>query len=274
MNDLIRRLQPQAIAADGTASPNYARLVGSESGYAPYPVWSTVDAPAQDGSGDMMGKVFCPAECVLSLLPLPLPFCSPPPPSRPPTPSILCRADTPVAEQDAWFWKPTTTYRPLQELYSVYKNTVGANSVLELGVLPDDTGSIPADQMAVLQGLGDYIRTCHSPQAALASTNGTAASLHMAFPAALVDRVILQEDMALGQLVQGFTVEVNAAGGWAKHTVVVAEGTAIGNKRILYFSTGPILAEGLTVTATALYPGVTEANFKNVAAYSPCALEK
>ena len=62
MNDLIKRLQPQAIAADGTAPPNFARLIGGESGYAPMPVWSTVNRPAEDGSGDMMGSVFCPAE--------------------------------------------------------------------------------------------------------------------------------------------------------------------------------------------------------------------
>jgi alpha-L-fucosidase len=208
-------------------------------------VWSTTDAAAKDGSGDMMGSLFCPAE-----------------------------ADTPVAAKDAWFWKPQQMYRPLPELYSVYKNTVGANSLLELGVLPDDTGAIPADQMAALQGLGDYIRACHSPQAALAAGNGTTATLHLTFPAALVNRVILQEDLSRGQLVQGFTVQVDAAGGWAKHVVTVAEGTAIGNKRILYFSSGAILAEGVYVTVTALYPGFTEANFKNVAVYSPCALEQ
>lgn len=49
----------------------------------------------------------------------------------------------------------------MDELKAVYLNTVGANSLLELGVLPDNTGSIPADQMAVLQALGDYIRQCH-----------------------------------------------------------------------------------------------------------------
>ncbi len=92
----------------------------------------------------------------------------------------------------AWFWKPGQQYRPIAELKSVYKNTVGANSVLELGVLPDDTGAIPADQMAVLQGLGDYIRNCHSPAAAVAAGNGTAASLTVDFPLTLVNRVIIQ----------------------------------------------------------------------------------
>ena len=98
MNALIQRLQPQAIAADGTQAPNVARLVGGESGYAPYPVWSTTNRPAEDGSGDMMGAYFCPAECVAtskrrlcSCLPGCLPgccalACAPLLLSRPPTP--------------------------------------------------------------------------------------------------------------------------------------------------------------------------------------------
>ena len=77
MNSLIAELQPNAIQADGSQLPNVARLVGSESGFAPYPVWSTTNGPAQDGSGDPTGATFCPAE-----------------------------ADPPIALNDAWFWKP------------------------------------------------------------------------------------------------------------------------------------------------------------------------
>jgi alpha-L-fucosidase len=246
MNDLIKRLQPQAIAADGTAPPNFARLVGAESGFAPYPVWSTAKAAATDGSGDPSGLVFCPAE-----------------------------ADTPVAENDAWFWKPGQAYRPLQELQSVYKNTVGANSLLELGVLPDNTGNIPADQMSVLQGLGDYIRACHSPEAAVAATNGTGASLTLTFSTPqYINRVIIQEDLSQGQLVQAFSIQALSTSGYSRKPILVATGTAIGHKRILYFMSGPILTSGLTITADTLYPGFTEANWRNFAAYTPCTLEQ
>ena len=242
MNDLITKLQPQAIATDGTQGPNYARLVGRESGYAPYPVWSTTNNAAQDGSGDPMGRLFIPPE-----------------------------ADTPIALSDAWFWKPSTKYRPLDELKAVYLNTVGANSVLELGVLPDDTGVIPADQFAVLQALGDYIRACHSPAAAVASTSGVGASITLNLPnTPTIDRVILMEDLALGQLVQAFTVQVLPPGGYAPAPIEVASGTAIGHKRILYFTSGPIVAQSVIITATTLYPGFTEANWRTVAAYAPC----
>lgn len=51
-----------------------------------------------------------------------------------------------------------------------------------------------------------------SPQAALAATNGTGATISMAFSQAVINRIILQEDLALGQLVMGFTVSVSAPG--------------------------------------------------------------
>lgn len=152
----------------------------------------------------------------------------------------------------------------------MYLNTVGANSVLELGVLPDDTGSIPADQMALLQSFGDWIRRCHSPTAALAATSGVGANISLTFPVAQIDRVILQEDQSQGQLVQAFEVYVDAPGGYAPVPVLVASGTAIGNKRILYFQSGPIAATRLTVFATTLFPSYTQAYWRNVAVYAPC----
>ena len=156
----------------------------------------------------------------------------------------------------------------------MYRNTVGHNALLELGVLPDNTGSIPSDQMAVLQGLGDYIRTCHSNEAAVARGNGTGLSLRVDFPFTFVNRVILQEDLSFGQLVQGFTVEVLPAGGYSPKPVWVAEGTAIGHKRILYFASGGVFARSVIVTATAVHPGANmTAHWRNVAVFAPCAAD-
>lgn len=74
-------------------------------------------------------------------------------------------------------------------------------------------------------------------------------------------------------VIRGFTITVLPEGGYNPKPVWVAEGTAVGNKRILYFAAGPIMAKSLTVTATALYPGFTEAHWHNVAVYAPCAEE-
>ena len=167
----------------------------------------------------------------------------------------------------------SSRYRSLPELYGVYRNTVGNNALLELGVLPDNTGSIPADQMAVLQGLGDYIRTCHSDAAAVARGNGTGVSLRVDFPFAFVNRVILQEDLAFGQLVLAFTVEVLPAGGYNPQPVWVAEGSAIGHKRILYFASGGVYARSVIVTATQMRPGANTTHWRNVAVFAPCAAD-
>ena len=155
----------------------------------------------------------------------------------------------------------------------MYRNTVGSNALLELGVLPDNTGSIPSDQMAVLQGLGDYIRECHSNEAAVARGNGTGLSIRVDFSFTNVNRVIIQEDLAFGQLVQGFRVEVLPAGGYNPQPVPVAEGSAVGHKRILYFSSGAVFARSVIVTATLLHPGAdaSGAHWRNVAVFAPCA---
>ena len=90
LNAVIHEMQPTAIVTCGDAGPNYARLVGAESGFAPYPVWSTNTRPIDSGSGSPTGAFFVPAE-----------------------------ADTPIATKDGWFWKPGQQYRALSELKSV-----------------------------------------------------------------------------------------------------------------------------------------------------------
>jgi len=89
-------------------------------------------------------------------------------------------------------------------------------------VLPDNTGQIPSDQMAVLQELGDWIRRCHSSNVAVASVrNVTGVSASLSFPLTLIDRVILQEDMSFGQLVWEFTVTVSPPGGYSQTQLIV-----------------------------------------------------
>jgi alpha-L-fucosidase len=245
LNALKMQLQPNAIAADGTQLPNVARLVGKESGYAGYPVWSTADAPDEDGAGSPDGAYFVPAE-----------------------------ADTTVSLTDLWFWKPTMQYRALAELKSVYRNTVGANALLEMGVFPDDTGNIPADQFAVLTALGDYVRACHSPAAALASAApARAPGVAVSFASSLIDRVILQEDLTAGENVLSFDVYASAEGGYARVPVLVASGTAVGHKRILYFASGPIVASSVSVNATAWRAGVDAPSWRALRVYAPCAAE-
>jgi hypothetical protein len=264
LDTLIRELQPQAIGIASDLAPNYARLIGDESGFAPYPVWVSPGGGTESGRPD--GSAFQPPE-----------------------------ADTPIATLDEWFFKPATAqrnatrYRSSDELKFVYRNTVGHNSVLELGLLPDNTGFVPADQMAALQRLGDYVRECHSNSAALASGNGTGRAIRIDWPSPrVINRVIIQEDLAFGQLVLEYKIEAVfcagvegapcAFGNACCNTYnreafpfLVGTGTAIGHKRIHYFDSGPVPATGVIVTATQLYPGWTSAHWRNLAAFEPCA---
>jgi alpha-L-fucosidase len=244
LNALKAQLQPQAIAADGTGSLNIARLVGKESGYASYPNWNTADGADEDGAGSPTGALFVPAE-----------------------------ADTTISLTDLWFWKPSMRLRDINELKAVYRNTVGVNALLEMGVFPDDTGNIPADQFALLRGLGDYVTACHSPAAALASAVPTrSTSVNVTFAATVINRIILQEDLTAGETVLAFDVYAGAEGGYAHQPVLVASGTAIGHKRILYFESGPILASSITVTATA-WRGPAPPSWRALRVYAPCAEE-
>ena len=61
--NLFSTLQPHVVAfgaAGLCASP--ARWVGTESGFAPYPCWSTVKSISDDGAGDPNGSLWIPAE--------------------------------------------------------------------------------------------------------------------------------------------------------------------------------------------------------------------
>ena len=59
-----------------------------------------------------------------------------------------------------------------------------------------------------------------------------------------LDRLVLQEFIALGQRVEGWRLEAEMNGAWAP----VAEGTTVGYKRIARFA--PIIATRLRVTIT------------------------
>ena len=65
---LFSSLQPGVVAfgaAGLCASP--ARWIGTESGYAPYPTWSTVRSVSENDAGDPTGGLWIPAETDFTL---------------------------------------------------------------------------------------------------------------------------------------------------------------------------------------------------------------
>eukprot|EP01106_Pelomyxa_sp_JSP_P016986 TRINITY_DN660_c0_g1_i2.p1 TRINITY_DN660_c0_g1~~TRINITY_DN660_c0_g1_i2.p1 ORF type:complete len:250 (+),score=38.98 TRINITY_DN660_c0_g1_i2:440-1189(+) len=235
-------LQPTAVAFNGYGiSQNPLRWVGTESGYAPYPNWST---GPNDGGGDPTSDAWCPAEC-----------------------------DTTLQRLDKWFYDKWVGLRTLSELKDVYDSTVGRNGNLLLDFAPNPDGLIPDNAVTVSTPstaanakprdapltceLGDWIRNCYGKTGTgrIASTSGNATVLILTLPGSLtVDRIIIQEDQAYGQRIRQYELKGLTASG---ATQAIATGTSVGNKRIEVLSTPAAFSQiTLTVTSTTDTPHI------------------
>ena len=239
---LLAKLQPTAMAFNGCdptlgcvgpPGGGNSRWIGTEAGIAPDPTWST---GVSYGAGNPNSTVWDPAEC-----------------------------DTTLQNGDNWFYDPSAGLRSLSELVNVYHATVGRNGNLLLDIAPMPNGSIPADAKLRYAELGGWIRACYGkPPAVTGVLAGGARTLTLTLPAAsgsggVVDRVVLGEALVDGELVRGFTLEVESAGAWA----VVESKQQVGHKRITLLPSGVAAATAVRVNVTAtlndLPPSVTVA---------------
>ena len=201
LRSLFATLQPHAVAFQAeNLMPSPTRWIGTESGYAPYPTWSTCDASSY-GAGSPDSGFWFPAE-----------------------------TDFTVLDGDTWFYDPSKPVRAPSELRAMYEQSVGHNSnaLIGIGVPPNGTLAGTA-QAAALAGLGAYVRACYgAPIVSASNVNDTTATLSPS-AAVTVGRVVVQEDQALGQLVRGFTVTARLQDG---SSVQLDGGPSVGNKRI------------------------------------------
>ena len=139
------------------------------------------------------------------------------------------------------------------------------NTVLELDFAIDRSGRVEPSHAALYKAFGDWRRSCYGTPVASGALNHTGAgaaaapySLEVTAPTT-VDRVVLAEDQRHGQRILQYRVTVKETG------AVFANGTAVGNKRILLGAnvTGTLRLEVLS-TALGLPPLVT------MGAYAPC----
>ena len=118
--------------------------------------------------------------------------------------------------------------RSLHELINVYHGTVGRNGMLELDFAINRDGVVEESHAARYKEFGDWIRTCYGTPVAQTAVNGTYVELEMPPGSPAVDRVMLQEDLAMGQRVRNYRVEYVVQGEWK----LFSSGQSIGNKRI------------------------------------------
>jgi alpha-L-fucosidase len=201
VKEVILKHQPDACTFQGPV--NTIRWVGNESGAPPAPAWNAISKAAYQAmlagsyatcsAGDPRGVFWSPNEC-----------------------------DTTLSTD--WFGGGM---RPLPELLRCYYNSVGSGAQLLMNVSPNPDGSISPENVKRAAELGSAIRGAVGHP--LCSTSGRGPSLTLDLEGNReIDHVVLQEDIGKGERVLQYTIEGLADGKWRQ----IAEGTAIGHKRI------------------------------------------
>jgi len=218
--ETLRTYQPNTIVFADTGLFEYgdARWVGTEGGRVPYENWNVIDR-----HGYLRWR---PVE-----------------------------ADTPLRKLH-WFWHPNdeASVKSLEELLSIYDQTVGRGAQLMLGVAPDRRGLLPDSDVARLEEFGKAVRERYSRNLALdhspASAEASAAldgnpdtfwsapegshhsTLEVSFPKPVTfNRTLTMEWLNNGQRVQKYSIDIWTGAEWKS----VATADAIGHKKMDIF---------------------------------------
>ncbi len=152
----------------------------------------------------------------------------------------------PVAESDftllypphtRWFWDGLPVTLKAKDVWDQYLLKAGQGAALILNVPPDATGTIPAVLVGVIEGLGGALNSTYlAPVAALPAPaaaprcTGFSVELQIAGGAPF-DQVVLTEGFQWGQVVSGFSLEVELAaapGTWVPLPGNRAKGVTVG----------------------------------------------
>ena len=209
--ELYSRTQPNAAVFNGCGlmpdNKNAVIWIGTESGHAPYPVWST-QTGCSSGAGSAAGESYVPKEVDLTL-----------------------------QNSDTWFYQEGRGYRSLSEMVSIYHDSVGHGGNMLLNIAPPPNSTMPQEAMETYAALGSFIRTCYGEgslpsETALASTNGfgssNTSSVALAFEGGgsrTFDRLLIKEELREGQNVLSFVILADGKS--------IFNGTAIGRTLIV-----------------------------------------
>lgn len=234
---LVQELQPQAVAFQGPfGHPNLVRWVGNEEGASPYPCWATAaSTTAADGTkkiggltGDPGAPYWCPGEADFTL-----------------------RRNN--SFQGGWFWREGEDDRlfGVEELMQKYVTSVGRNTNMLLGIVIDESGLVPEADVARIAAYGKEIdrRFGHPDK----QTKGTGRELTLELDApTVIDRVVIQEDIAKGERVLEYMLKGRRDGRW----VTLCTGSSIGHKRIECFEPQAVEAVRLEVMRSKAQPQI------------------
>jgi alpha-L-fucosidase len=225
--DVVRAHAPHAAVFQGPCAT--IRWVGNEEGYAPYPSWDTLSrAAAATGiatakESDPGGDAWLPLEVDVSI------------------------------RRPHWFWSKTDVSDLLtsDDLMEIYYRSVGRGAQLLLNVPPDRTGHIPAADAARAKAFGDEVRRRFGTP--VAETRGSGSEVVLRLPsAAVVDHVIIEEDLAAGERVRAYRLAGRRGGYW----LPLGAGISIGHKRIQPVPPSRLDAIRLEVTRSSAPPRI------------------
>ena len=210
------------------------RWSGSEQGVAPYPLWNVIR------KGEGLKHWLSPQDEGWFI----------------PEANIHTRS--------TWFWKPDSdqTLKSVGRLMRAYSESIGRGANLLVNLTPDTRGLVPEAEVKRMQAFGKEIqKRFGTPIAGTDSENrwGEGNTLDLVLPSeCMVDHAIIEEDLANGQRIREYRIEVRSGGKWKP----VASGTSVGRKRIQEFAPVRTNCIRLRVTKAAPLPRV-----RSLAAY-------
>ena len=238
VGDILKQYCPKAMVFQGPYAT--IRWVGNEDGVAPYPNWNSLPlARAKSGvstgtDGHPDGDAWMPNECDARI-------------------------------RSTWFWNSqnANTLKSVDQLMSMYYQSVGRGGVLLLNIAPDTTGLMPEADVRRAAEFGAEIRRRFGKSIAETSGKGELVELDLGHPAR-IDHIITLENILEGERVQEYAIEGLVSGQWQE----LGRGTSIGHKKIDQFAPTEVSQVRLRVVKSSVEPQI-----RKLAAYRVAGVE-
>jgi alpha-L-fucosidase len=215
---LLKKLQPRVNVFQGRQGMrNLLRWAGNEDGKPPYPCWSTASLEKNDfdgtedcpavGTGHPFAPIWAPAEADL--------------PNR----------NARLSSANGWFWAEGEDglVQSAGHLFERYLDSVGCNTNMLVGMVIDDRGLVPDEDVRQFTWFGELKDKAFGEQNLLGESSGSGDGLTLEIETGrAVSYIVLMEDIFQGERVLEYKILGLEGSEWRELFV----GSAVGHKRI------------------------------------------
>ena len=219
---LMKKFQPTANVFQGPhGTRSLLRWVGNEDGNAPYPCWSTSFLKKNDydgtencpeaGKGDPSARIWAPAE------------------------SDMPNRKRNMAYMNGWVWKEGEDglVYPAEYLVERYFSTVANNTNLLLGMVIDNRGLAPTEDVKQFTRFGELMERIFDKSNLLAEKNGTGNELTVDIESNnSIGYIVIMEDIEQGERILKYKITGWDGTMWKD----LCSGISVGHKRIHCFT--------------------------------------